>query len=82
MMPAEVEMIEERQSQKLPEISFTDRAFSSDSATGSALWQSVAGDWVLLKCGCAEGFDAGSPPQDSGKYEGEIVRKLCEPAAH
>ena len=72
-MPASDEIQGEREI-----ATFTEKP-SKDLGMGSALWESVAGEWVLLKCGCAAGFEAGSPPVDPGKYEGEIVRKFCEP---
>ena len=79
-MSAESEGRKGHESDSLPEISFT-RGFtrsSSDSRGGTALWESVAGEWRLMKSACAEGFDPGSPPLDPGNYEGEIVKKLCE----
>jgi hypothetical protein len=57
------------------------RTALADLGTGSALWESVAGNWVLLKCGCTAGFQAGLPPEEPGRYEGEIIRKFCEPIA-
>lgn len=69
---------EELAGDELPEQPST-QFVSKNLGMGSALWESVAGEWLLLKCGCSEGFEAGSPPADLGKYEGEIVRKLCEP---
>jgi hypothetical protein len=81
MMPVETDTAEEREFLNDAKVSPT-RAAAPDHGMGSALWKSVAGEWVLLKCGCVEGYEAGSPPVDRGKYEGEIVRKLCEPAIH
>jgi hypothetical protein len=52
---------------------------SAELGVGVALWESAAGEWVLLKCGCADGYHAGPPPAEPGTYEGQILQKLCEP---
>jgi hypothetical protein len=49
------------------------------TATAYALWEFRSGSWVVKKPGDAEGFHAGSPPTQEGRFEGEIVRKYCEP---
>ena len=54
---------------------------SRDLGAGAALWESVAGDWKLIKCGCAQGYEVTDPPTDAGIYEGQIVKTLCEPVA-
>ena len=61
---------------------FSGRAGSSHGvAAGSAyaLWEYRSGCWVVKKPGDADGFHAGSPPTQEGRFEGEIVRKYCEP---
>jgi hypothetical protein len=49
------------------------------SASGYTLWEYRSGSWVVRKPGHAEGYHAGSPPNQEGRFEGEIVRKYCEP---
>ncbi len=50
-------------------------------ATGSAyaLWEYRSGSWVVKSPGDAAGYHAGNPPAQKGRFEGEIVRKYCEP---
>jgi hypothetical protein len=55
----------------------TSRGVASRSAY--ALWEYRSGSWVVKKPAGAEGFQAGSPPAQQGRFEGEIVRKYCEP---
>ena len=52
-----------------------------DRGVGTALWESVAGEWKLIKCGCAQGYEVTGPPADPGQYEGQILKTLCEPVA-
>jgi hypothetical protein len=54
---------------------------SGDLGAGAALWESVAGDWKLIKCGCAQGYEVTGPPTEPGTYEGQILKTLCEPVA-
>jgi hypothetical protein len=49
------------------------------SASAYALWEYRSGSWVVKKPGNAEGYHSGSPPAQAGRFEGEIVRKYCEP---
>ena len=58
------------------------RAGSSGGAVSAgayALWEYRSGSWVVKKPGDAEGYHPGSPPVQAGRFEGEIVRKYCEP---
>jgi hypothetical protein len=77
-MPQEVEIQPVTQPERL--VIKTERPVKN-LGVGDSLWESVAGEWVLLKCGCASGFEPGSPPIEPGAYEGQILRKLCEPIA-
>jgi hypothetical protein len=52
-----------------------------DLGVGAALWESVAGEWKLIKCGCSQGYEVTDPPTEAGIYEGQIVKTLCEPVA-
>ncbi len=54
---------------------------AQDHGVGTALWESVAGEWKMIKCGCAQGYDVTGPPSDPGLYEGQILKTLCEPMA-
>lgn len=47
---------------------------------GECLWEYTGGAWVVNECNCIEGNECGHPPGVAGTYEGEIVRKLCEPS--
>jgi hypothetical protein len=51
----------------------------SQPGVGYALWAFQAGAWVVQKVDCGEGYWAGDPPRQAGKFEGEIVKKACEP---
>jgi hypothetical protein len=44
-----------------------------------ALWEFRSGSWIVKEPGSAEGYHPGSPPAQAGRFEGEIVRKYCEP---
>jgi hypothetical protein len=50
---------------------------TADSAY--TLWEYRSGSWLVKKAGNAEGYHPGSPPNQVGRFEGEIVRKYCEP---
>jgi len=50
------------------------------AGSGYTLWEYRSGSWVVKKPGNAEGYHPGSPPNQEGRFEGEIVRKYCEPA--
>ena len=52
---------------------------ASTAGSGYALWEYRSGSWVVKKPGDAEGYQPGSPPAQEGRFEGEIVRKYCEP---
>ena len=56
-------------------------ADSRDLGVGAALWESVAGEWKLIKCGCSEGYEVTDAPTEPGMYEGQILKTLCEPVA-
>ncbi len=49
------------------------------AAAGYTLWEYRSGSWVVKKPGHGEGYHPGSPPKQEGRFEGEIVRKPCEP---
>jgi hypothetical protein len=76
-MPVSEEINIERQFATLAKTTRGPRGLTS----GAALWESVAGEWVLLECGCVAGYEAGPPPAEPGTYEGQIIRKLCEPVS-
>ena len=46
---------------------------------GYALWQYTAGNWVLKKDECEEGYECGAPPQEPGSYEGEVRKTAGVP---
>lgn len=48
-MSAEDEIRAEQLAKKKPK---STRKHSADLGTGAALWESTAGEWVLIKCGC------------------------------
>jgi len=56
-------------------------ADARDLGVGTALWESVAGEWKLIKCGCSHGYEVTGPPTEPGTYEGQILKTLCEPVA-
>jgi hypothetical protein len=53
---------------------------SRDLGVGTALWESVGGQWNLIKCGCAAGYEVSDPPTEPARYEGQILKTICEPA--
>jgi hypothetical protein len=55
--------------------------FSSNivDSGGYSLWVFRCGSWELMKSSCSEGYLPGGPPSQEGQYEGEVVRKYCEP---
>ena len=66
---------------KLPKLPLPYGATSQAEKAKSAyaLWEYRSGSWVVKKPGDAEGYHPGSPPAQAGRFEGEIVRKYCEP---
>ena len=62
-----------------PIFSTEEAAAEALSRLGHTLWESHKGAWVVKACACAAGNEAGPPPEDPGKFEGEIVRKPCQP---
>ena len=66
---------------KLLKIHLTHAASSHGETAKSAyaLWEYRSGSWIVKKPGDAEGYHPGSPPAQAGRFEGEIVRKYCEP---
>lgn len=46
---------------------------------GYALWTFKSDAWELMKSDCAEGYIPGGPPIQQGKFDGEVVKKPCEP---
>jgi len=49
------------------------------SKGGYTLWEYRSVTWAVKKPGHGEGYHPGSPPTQAGRFEGEIVRKPCEP---
>jgi hypothetical protein len=77
-MPVKYEIPNATVSTNLPNSTILD---SRDLGVGTALWEAVAGEWKLIKCGCAQGYEVTGPPIEQGKYEGQILKTLCEPVA-
>ena len=46
---------------------------------GYSLWVFRSGSWELMRSSCPEGYLPGGPPSQAGQFEGEVVRKHCEP---
>ena len=77
-MPVKFEIPNATESTSLPNRTIVD---SRDLGVGAALWEAVGGEWKLIKCGCAPGYEVTGPPLEQGKYEGQILKTLCEPVA-
>jgi hypothetical protein len=55
------------------------RSGHSSTGGGYALWVFRGGVWTVQKLECGEGYQAGDPPRQQGRFEGEVVKKACEP---
>ncbi len=51
------------------------------AAGGYGIWEFSRGDWSLRRAICGVGFAPGGPPTQAGRFEGELIRKCCEPVA-
>jgi len=54
---------------------------SSQKATygGYSVWEYQDETWSLRKESCSLGYHAGQSPKEKGQFEGQLVRKHCEP---
>jgi hypothetical protein len=52
----------------------------SFAAEGFCVWVFKDKQWVERECHCGRDFGCGDPPSDEGQYEGQLVRKGCDPA--
>jgi hypothetical protein len=43
------------------------------------IWEFSRGAWSLRRLECGVGFAPGDPPEQAGRFEGELIRKSCEP---
>jgi hypothetical protein len=48
---------------------------------GYGIWEFSQGTWSLRSAVCPEGYAPGEPPVQAGRFEGELIRKYCEPVA-
>jgi hypothetical protein len=48
---------------------------------GYGIWQFSQGAWSLRSATCPVGYAPGAPPTQAGRFEGELIRKFCEPVA-
>ena len=46
---------------------------------GYGIWEYSRGAWSLRRLECGVGFAPGDPPEQAGRFEGELIRKYCEP---
>jgi hypothetical protein len=46
---------------------------------GYGIWEFSRGGWSLRRLECGVGFAPGDPPAQAGRFEGELIRKYCEP---
>ena len=51
------------------------------AAGGYAIWEFSQGAWSLRIAASPAGFAPGDPPAQAGRFEGELIRKHCEPVA-
>ncbi len=49
------------------------------AAGGYGIWEYSRGTWMLRRLVCGVGFAPGEPPEQAGRFEGELIRKYCEP---
>jgi hypothetical protein len=48
---------------------------------GYGIWEYSQGAWSLRNAMCPDGYTPGAPPVQAGRFEGELIRKYCEPVA-
>ncbi len=48
-------------------------------AGGYCVWEYREKTWAVAKQACGLGYHAGDPPRGEGRFEGELLRKHCEP---
>ena len=53
----------------------------SKASGGYGIWEFSQGAWSLRRAECPVGYTQGSPPVQAGRFEGELIRKYCEPVA-
>ena len=53
----------------------------SKAAGGYGIWEFSRGAWSLRRAMHGVGFAPGDPPAQAGRFEGELIRKYCEPVA-
>jgi hypothetical protein len=46
---------------------------------GYGIWEYSQGAWSLRRAVCPVGYTPGAPPVQEGRFEGELIRKYCEP---
>jgi hypothetical protein len=46
---------------------------------GYGIWEFSLGTWSLRSAVCPDGYTPGAPPLQAGRFEGELIRKYCEP---
>lgn len=46
---------------------------------GYGVWEYQNETWTLNKESCSLGYHAGQAPTEKGQFEGQLVRKHCEP---
>jgi hypothetical protein len=51
------------------------------AAGGYGIWEYSEGTWSLRSAVCPDGYTPGAPPDQPGRFEGELIRKYCEPIA-
>jgi hypothetical protein len=49
------------------------------AAGGYCVWEYEDETWTVKKESCALGYHPGDAPQEKGRFEGEVLRKHCEP---
>jgi hypothetical protein len=53
----------------------------SKASGGYGIWEFSQGAWSLRSATCPVGYTPGAPPAQAGRFEGELIRKYCEPVA-
>ena len=48
---------------------------------GYGIWEFSQGAWSLRSAVCPVGYTPGAPPLQAGRFEGELIRRYCEPVA-
>jgi hypothetical protein len=52
-----------------------------NAAGGYGIWEFSQGAWSLRSAECPTGYTTGEPPAQAGRFDGELIRKYCEPVA-